>query len=203
MRKKRRNLVTQMGGTLHTIAKDVKIQAVFNPSCVKSYRLIGYENRKLNDRDFADDKIDAGEIGAGTAVTALYEVVLGPDRKSVNVPLEDPNGYGEMALAASDLMALRIRYKAPDGRKSQLIESHISVTASDLSATTEDFRFAASVASFGMLLRGSAYKGDFTYEKVKTLAGKSLGADKEGYRADFIEISVDDAEDLATKTASK
>ena len=198
----RKNLVTQMGGTLHTIAKDVKIQAVFNPSCVKSYRLIGYENRKLADRDFADDKIDAGEIGAGTAVTALYEVVLGPDRKATNVPLEDPSGYGEMALTASDLIALRIRYKAPDGHKSQLIESHVSVTASDLSATTEDFRFAASVASFGMLLRGSAYKGDFTYDKVKALAGKSLGADKEGYRAEFIDM-VDDAEDLATKTASK
>ena len=198
----RKNLVTQMGGTLHTIAKDVKIQAVFNPSCVKSYRLIGYENRKLADRDFADDKIDAGEIGAGTAVTALYEVVLGPDRKATTVPLEDPSGYGEMALTASDLMALRIRYKAPDGHKSQLIESHVSVTASDLSAATEDFRFAASVASFGMLLRGSAYKGDFTYDKVKALAGKSLGADKEGYRAEFIDM-VEDAEDLATKTASK
>jgi Ca-activated chloride channel family protein len=198
----KKNLVTQLGGTLNTIAKDVKIQAVFNPACVKSYRLIGYENRKLENRDFSNDKIDAGEIGSGAAVTAIYEVVLGTDRRESTVDLEDKGSDGKMTLAATDLMALRIRYKAPDGDKSQLIESHVSVTSSPLASTSDDFRFAASVASFGMLLRDSPYKGDATYDKAKALAKGALGPDKESYRHDFLTM-IDQAKAISTKTALK
>lgn len=198
----KKNLVTQLGGTLNTIAKDVKIQAVFNPACVKSYRLIGYENRKLENRDFSNDKIDAGEIGSGTAVTAIYEVVLGTDRAETTVDLEDKEADGKMTLAAADLMALRIRYKAPDGDKSQLIESHVSVNSSPLASTSDDFRFAASVASFGMLLRDSPYKGDATFDKARALAKGALGADKESYRHDFLAM-IDQAKAISTKTALK
>ncbi len=197
-----KNLVTQFSGTLNTIAKDVKIQAVFNPGTVRTYRLIGYENRKLNNQDFSNDKIDAGEIGAGTAVTALYEIVLAHGEQGATVPLEDSGSDSKVTLSASDLMALRIRYKAPSGDKSQLIENHVPVTSTALSSTSDDFRFAASVASFGMLLRQSPYRGDFTFEKAKTLAQGALGADKENYRHDFITM-IDQAHSIASKMAYK
>ncbi|MBS1618377.1 MAG: von Willebrand factor type A domain-containing protein [Bacteroidetes bacterium] len=197
-----KNLVTQFSGTLNTIAKDVKIQAVFNPGTVRTYRLIGYENRKLNNQDFSNDKIDAGEIGAGTAVTALYEVVLAQETVEAAVPLEDSGTDARVSLSASDLMALRIRYKAPNGDKSQLIEEHVSTTAAALSSTSDDFRFAAAVASFGMELRQSPYRGDFTFEKTKALAKGALGNDKENYRHDFITM-VDQAHSIASKTAYK
>lgn len=197
-----KNLVTQFSGTLNTIAKDVKIQAVFNPGTVRTYRLIGYENRKLNNQDFSNDKIDAGEIGAGTAVTALYEVVLAQDAAEAVVPLEDSGTDARVSLSASDLMALHIRYKAPNGDKSQLIEEHVSTTAAALSSTSDDFRFAAAVASFGMELRQSPYRGDFTFEKTKALAKGALGNDKENYRHDFITM-VDQAHSIASKTAYK
>lgn len=197
-----KNLVTQFSGTLNTIAKDVKIQAVFNPGTVRTYRLIGYENRKLNNQDFSNDKIDAGEIGAGTAVTALYEVVPAPGAEEASIPLADSGSDARVALSASDLMALRIRYKAPDGDRSQLIESHVSTTAGALSTTSDDFRFAAAVASFGMELRQSPYRGDFTFEKTKALAKDALGPDKENYRHDFITM-IDQASSIASKTAYK
>ncbi|MBS1686213.1 MAG: von Willebrand factor type A domain-containing protein [Bacteroidetes bacterium] len=197
-----KNLVTQFSGTLNTIAKDVKIQAVFNPGTVRTYRLIGYENRKLNNQDFSNDKIDAGEIGAGTAVTALYEVVPAPGAEEASIPLADSGSDARVALSASDLMALRIRYKAPDGDRSQLIESHVSTTAGALSTTSDDFRFAAAVASFGMELRQSPYRGDFTFEKTKALAKGALGPDKENYRHDFITM-IDQAASIASKTAYK
>ncbi len=197
-----KNLVTQFSGTLNTIAKDVKIQAVFNPGTVRTYRLIGYENRKLNNQDFSNDKIDAGEIGAGTAVTALYEVVLAQEAAEAAVPLEDSGTDARVSLSASDLMALRIRYKAPSGDKSQLIEEHVSTTAAALGSTSDDFRFAAAVASFGMELRQSPYRGDFTFEKTKALAKGALGNDKENYRHDFITM-VDQAHSIASKTAYK
>lgn len=197
-----KNLVTQFSGTLNTIAKDVKIQAVFNPSTVRTYRLIGYENRKLNNQDFSNDKIDAGEIGAGTAVTALYEVVLAADAREATVPLEDSGSDSKVTLHASDLMALRIRYKAPSGDQSQLMENRVSTTSATLSSTSDDFRFAASVASFGMLLRQSPYRGDFTFEKAKVLARGALGPDKENYRHDFITM-IDQALSIASKTAYK
>lgn len=197
-----KNLVTQFSGTLNTIAKDVKIQAVFNPGTVRTYRLIGYENRKLNNQDFSNDKIDAGEIGAGTAVTALYEVVLAQEAAEAVVPLEDSGTDARVSMSASDLMALRIRYKAPNGDKSQLIEEHVSTTAAALSSTSDDFRFAAAVASFGMELRQSPYRGDFTFEKTKALANGALGNDKENYRHDFITM-VDQAHSIASKTAYK
>lgn len=197
-----KNLVTQFSGTLNTIAKDVKIQAVFNPGTVRTYRLIGYENRRLDNQDFSNDKVDAGEIGAGTAVTALYEVVLAADAREATVPLEDSGSDSKVTLSASDLMALRIRYKAPDGDKSQLIENHVSATTTALSGTSDDFRFAASVASFGMLLRQSPYKGDFTYEKAKALAQGALDPDKENYRHDFVTM-IEQAHSIASKTAYK
>lgn len=197
-----KNLVTQFSGTLNTIAKDVKIQAVFNPGTVRTYRLIGYENRKLNNEDFSNDRIDAGEIGTGTAVTALYEVVLAADAKEAAVPLEDSGSDGRVSLSASDLMALRIRYKAPNSDKSQLIENHVATAATALAGTSDDFRFAASVASFGMLLRQSPYRGDYTFDKAKALAKGALGHDKENYRHDFISM-IDQANSIASKTAYK
>jgi len=178
-------MVTQMGGTILTIAKDVKIQAVFNPAIVKSYRLIGYEDRKLENKDFKNDKIDAGEIGAGACVTALYEIVLGDGRDASDVALGDDE---KMHLSAGDMMAVRIRYKAPDGDKSTLIEQPVGLASVPVSKASEDFRFASAVAAYTMLLRGSQYKGDFTYDKVLAQAGGALGKDENGYRNEFIEL---------------
>jgi Ca-activated chloride channel family protein len=191
-------MVKQMGGTVLTIAKDVKIQTVFNPSIVKSYRLIGYEDRKLEARDFSNDHVDAGEIGAGAAVTALYELVLGETKDSANVPLDEK---AKMHLSASDLMAVRVRYKAPDGDTSTLIEQTVGTESKPLHRTSEDFRWASAVAAYTMLLRGSQYKGDFTYDKVIAQAKGALGRDKEGYRSEFIDL-VKAADKLSQSLAS-
>ena len=188
-----------MGGTILTIAKDVKIQAVLNPSIVRSYRLIGYEDRKLEDRDFKNDKVDAGEIGAGACVTALYELVLGHDRDSADVSLGDDE---KMHLTAADLMAVRIRYKTPEGNKSTLIERTVGTESKSVADASEDFRFASSVAAYTMLLRGSRYKGDMTYDKVLALAQGSQGKDENGYRKEFTDL-IKAASKLNSPLASK
>jgi Ca-activated chloride channel family protein len=189
----RKVLVTEMGGTLLTIAKDVKIQVEFNPARVQAYRLIGYENRLLADEDFNDDTKDAGELGAGHSVTALYEVVPvgAPPVETGSVdplryqrPEEDASDSGR-AGEDDELMFVKLRYKAPDGEHSRLLALVVPDRAGDASA---DLRFAASVAAFGMLLRDSEQCGDFTLADVSRLARASLGEDRHGYRAEFVRL---------------
>jgi len=174
----------ELWGTLYTIAKDVKIQVEFNPAQVKSYRLIGYENRMLNKEDFNNDKKDAGEIGCGHTVTALYELVMADSgEKSNNV---DPLEYQKTSVVNSkNIMTLKIRYKKPDKDVSQLIQKRFK--ASDLRAT-DNIRFAASVAEFGMLLRDSEHKANANFTQVLTMAKNAKGTDSYGYRSDFIKL---------------
>lgn len=183
----RKVLVSQLSSTLYTIAKDVKIQVEFNPAEVLEYRLIGYENRMLAREDFNNDKVDAGEIGAGHRVTALYEVVPVGSKGRL-----DPLRYGaksEQAAGKGELANVRLRYKKPGSDSSELLEYPIrkdaTVAADKLSP---DFRFAASVAAFGQLLRGGKYLGDFGYDDVTKLAGGALGEDRDGYRREFVSL---------------
>jgi Ca-activated chloride channel family protein len=183
----RKVFVSELSSTLYTIAKDVKIQVEFNPGEVLEYRLIGYENRKLAREDFNNDKVDAGDIGAGHRVTALYEIVLNGHKGHV-----DPLKYGapEKTNAGSgELANVRVRYKQPDADTSSLLEYPIKKAAAiafDKSST--DFRFAASVAAFGQLLRGGKYVGQYDYDAVAKLAKGALGEDNEGYRREFVSL---------------
>jgi len=186
----RKVLVTELSSTLFTIAKDVKIQVEFNPAAVLEYRLIGYENRMLAREDFNNDKVDAGEIGAGHRITALYEVV--PVGKTGRL---DPLRYGQQKPAASDARAsnelafVRLRYKKPDADTSQLLEYPIAKSSvATLERLSPDFRFAASVAAFGQLLRGGKYVGNFGYDDVERLARGALDEDPEGYRREFLSL---------------
>ena len=187
----RKVLVEQMNGTLITIAKDVKIQVEFNPSQVKAYRLIGYENRKLAAEDFNDDTKDAGEIGAGHTVTALYELV--PAGVPFQGPSVDPLKYQQQtapspASATGESFTVKIRYKQPDGDTSQKLEFPITDAHQTWAQASPDFKFAAAVASFGMLLRDSEYKGSSTFDSALELAHEGIGADAYGYRAEFLKL---------------
>lgn len=184
--------MNEFGGTLFTIAKDVKLQVEFNPGVVQAYRLIGYENRMLNKEDFNNDKKDAGELGSGHTVTALYEVIpvgvknefLEKVDKLKYQPLQQPvagNPNGEM-------MTIKFRYKQPDGDVSKLIEHPVLNNTSDIAATSANFRFAASVAEFGMVLRNSEFKQDASFNKAWNLAKDALGKDEEGYRSEFLKL---------------
>lgn len=182
----RKVLVEELGSTLFTIAKDVKLQIEFNPVRVKAYRLIGYENRLLNKEDFNDDQKDAGELGAGHTVTALYEIVPA-DSDEVHGSVDELKYQKRQAVDSSDLMTVKLRYKAPDADTSELIQQ--SVTEAEVEEQLEDdFEFVASVAEFGMLLRGSKFKAAASYEHVIQSATQSLGKDKSGYRAEFIDL---------------
>lgn len=188
MKEAKKVLVNEFGGTLFTIAKDVKIQVEFNPAVVQAYRLIGYENRKLNDEDFNDDTKDAGELGSGHTVTALYEIIpVGV--KSGFVKGIDPLKYQEnqqKVLGGNDeLFTVKFRYKAPDEDNSQLI-SH--VVKNTVGKAGENLNWAMAVAGFGMLLRDSEYLNDLGYEDVLALAKSAKGEDKFGYRGEFIEL---------------
>ncbi|MCK5124795.1 MAG: VWA domain-containing protein [candidate division Zixibacteria bacterium] len=197
--------VNEMGSTLFTIAKDVKIQIEFNPAQVASYRLIGYENRLLAKEDFNDDKKDAGEIGAGHTVTALYEVVpVGGETPTSGVdPLKyQTTGITGEAIASSELMTLKLRYKQPDGNTSKLISTPVTDNMMALNNTSDNFRFSAAVAQFGMLLRGSEFAGSSTFEGVLNLADDSKGKDKHGYRAEFIDL-VKRCRDMGYEVAQK
>jgi Ca-activated chloride channel family protein len=196
-------LVDEMHSTLNTIAKDVKIQIEFNPAVVAEYRLIGYENRTLAREDFNNDKVDAGEIGAGHTVTALYEITLNSSKgKRI-----DALRYGinsESGNRHSDEIALlRLRYKQPDGDTSKLIESMIQTADVELKLTdtSDNFRFAASVAAFGQLLRGRRYTENFDYDAVLELARNARGQDPFGYRGEFVSL-VNLAKSLAGPTHS-
>ncbi|HET6883637.1 MAG TPA: VWA domain-containing protein, partial [Pirellulales bacterium] len=192
----RKVLVEQLGGTLLTIAKDVKLQLEFNPQRIAAYRLIGYENRLLRAEDFNDDKKDAGEIGAGHTVTAMYEIVpAGGDAESAAVAtgtVDDlkyqRTGEPTEVAANDELLTLKLRYKEPDGDSSQRIESVVKDNEHSYAQASEDFRFAAAVAGFGMLLRGSQHQGNLTLAAVQELAEASLGADENGYRTELVEL---------------
>lgn len=186
----RRVLVEQLSGTLVTIAKDVKIQIEFNPAQAAEYRLIGYEDRVMPHQDFHDDRKDAGEIGAGHTVTALYEIV--PAQQAVG-PGGEPLKYqrSEALTPAADsgeLATIKLRYKEPDGQQSRLLERTISDRRPAQAAASRDMNFAAAVAAFGMLLRDSPYRGDATYTKVLAWAEQGISSDTNGYRSEFLEL---------------
>lgn len=162
----------------YTVAKDVKIQLTFNPDQVKSYRLIGYENRLLKNEDFKNDKEDAGEINAGQTVTALYEIV----------PVASTTTPGQAALKTAPTFTINFRYKQPTAVSSQALELQVFDTNREFAFASENMRFAASVAAYGLLLRNSAYKGDATYDKVHAWATASMTYDPYGYRSEFIQL---------------
>ena len=185
-------LVNEFGGTLFTIAKDVKLQVEFNPAKVQAYRLIGYENRLLNKEDFNNDKKDAGELGSGHTVTALYEVIPvgvknefleGVDKLKYQQQNKTTNTSG-----ADEILTIKFRYKKPDGDVSKLIEHPVMDKQVSVSGTSNNFRFAASVAQFGMLLRNSAFKQSSSFNKAWQLAKDALGKDEEGYRSEFLQL---------------
>ncbi|MCG8310460.1 MAG: von Willebrand factor type A domain-containing protein [Cytophagales bacterium] len=188
----RKVFVNEFGGTLFTIAKDVKLQIEFNPTKVQAYRLIGYENRKLNDEDFNDDKKDAGELGSGHAVTALYEIIpVGV--KSEFIKTLDPLKYQkreveEMAYDSRELMTIKLRYKKPDGDKSKLITTTVLDGNRAWEIASDNFRWSAAVAAFGMLLRASEYAQNADVESVVGLAKDAKGEDEDGYRREFIRL---------------
>ncbi len=194
-------LVNEFGGTLFTIAKDVKIQVEFNPSKVLAYRLVGYENRMLAAEDFNDDMKDAGELGSGHTVTALYEVipvgVKDEFTKTVD-PLKYQVNDRKIAVNSNEIMTIKLRYKKPDSDVSRLINHPVIDNATDLKNTTDNFRFSAAVAEFGLLLRNSEYKQQSSFNQVISLAKSSKGFDEEGYRAEFIKL-VQSAMSLARK----
>ncbi|SIO20361.1 Ca-activated chloride channel family protein [Singulisphaera sp. GP187] len=180
-------LVQELSSTLVTIAKDVKIQVEFNPNKVGAYRLIGYENRLLAKEDFNDDRKDAGEIGAGHHVTALYELV--PPGKEIGLPTVDPLKYqqAEGSKTSSDeCLTVKLRYKLPEEEKSRLLERGVTDKGTEYARASDDFKFAGAVAAFGMLLRGSPDKGTLTFAGVHELASSAMGQDALGYRAEFL-----------------
>ena len=210
----RRVLVQEMGGTLLAVAKDVKIQVEFNPATVAGYRLIGYENRVLRDEEFADDTRDAGEIGAGQSVTALYEIVPA----GMAVPTSDGGGAApppadlryqtrevRADVAADELLTVRVRYKPATG-PGQFADASVTLghtvrdTPVSIAAAPEDVRFAAGVAAFGMLLRNSDYRGEATWTMARRLAAGALGQDPDGYRTELVGL-IGTAEALADEAA--
>ncbi|MBK8953346.1 MAG: von Willebrand factor type A domain-containing protein [Chitinophagaceae bacterium] len=201
-------LVNEFGGTLFTIAKDVKLQIEFNPAKVQGYRLIGYENRMLAKEDFNDDKKDAGELGSGHTVTALYEIIpagaeseflkdVGKLKYQKDVEPLSKTKYSD------EIMTVKLRYKSPDGDVSKLIEHPVKDEHIAIAKTSDNFRFAAAVAQFGLLLRDSEFKSEASYVSVISLAKKAKGNDDEGYRSEFIRL-VESAKLLAkTKPAAE
>ena len=176
---------TQMAGTLYTLGKDVKFQIEFNPNLISSYRLIGYENRLLNDEDFNDDTKDAGEIGVGHSVTALYELVYSVDESNISIKV-DPLKYQNTQVGdnTQEIATIKMRYKKADGNTSMLMQQEVP----NKMHSSDNLSFSASVAGFAMLLRDSSYKGDLTYSSVIKQAKQAKGKDTEGYRAGFIKL---------------
>ena len=184
-------LVEQMGGTLMTVAKDVKIQVEFNPARISEYRLVGYENRALRREDFNNDRIDAGELGAGHSVVALYEVTLAGSGSGLIDPLRyAPKDAKPAAQNNGELAFVKLRYKAPAGDTSQLLTVPVTdnMRVARLADSDADFRFSAAVAAFAQQLRGSEYLHDFGYQDILALARQSRGDDDQGYRSDFLRL---------------
>ena len=183
-------LVDEISSTLNTIAKDVKIQLEFNPAVVAEYRLIGYENRALKREDFNNDKVDAGEIGAGHTVTALYEISMVDSNSNYIDPLRYSFNPGADTHHKDEIALLRLRYKQPDSNTSELIERPLKTAdiVNTLEKTSDRFRFSASVAGFGQLLRGGKYTDNYQYDDVLELARNARGRDAFGYRGEFISL---------------
>jgi Ca-activated chloride channel family protein len=185
----RKALGEQVAGTLFTIAKDVKIQVEFNPSKIAGYRLIGYENRLLANRDFNDDKKDAGEIGAGHSVTALYEIVpAGQAVENDGIELKYSKVEPSESNFNDELLTVKLRYKEPNETQSKLLTQGLLDRGNSMENATDNLRFASAVAEFGMLLRDSRYKGSANFNNVSSLAGNSMGSDLKSYRSDFLDL---------------
>lgn len=185
-------LVNNLRGTLFTIAKDVKIQVEFNPAKVQAYRLIGYENRLLRDQDFNDDTKDAGEIGSGHTVTALYEIIPTGTDSDVKLPTVDPLKYQQTLSAttstSAELMQVKLRYKQPNSSTSQLISQTIQDRDVAPEMASANLKFSSAIALFGMVLRDSGFKGQANFDTVLRLANQAKGNDQEGYRTEFISL---------------
>ena len=189
MQEAQRVLGTEFGGTLYTIAKDVKIQVEFNPAKVQAYRLIGYENRLLNAEDFNDDKKDAGELGSGHTITALYEIIPVGVKSEWLKDIDDLK-YSDKKVKgnAEDLLTVKFRYKKPDGDKSKLITKVVKDEDIQLKNASTDLKFSAALAMFGMQLRESEYAKNISKENIIELAQAGKGKDEQGYRAEFIRL---------------
>ncbi len=188
----KKGLVNEFGGTLFTIAKDVKLQVECNPALVQGYRLVGYENRMLAKEDFNVDKKDAGELDSGHAVTALYEI-MPAGRPSIFLKKVDSLKYqqekgGASAVLNREWMTIKLRYKIPDGNLSKLIEHLVTYYPNTNIPLNDNYRFAASVTAFGMLLRNSEFKQEASYTNIIKLAKTAVGKDAEGYRKEFIQL---------------
>ena len=188
----RKVLVKEFGGTLFTIAKDVKIQIEFNPANVQGYRLIGYENRMLEKEDFNDDKKDAGELGSGHRVTALYEIIPAGTESEFLGSVDDlkyqKSKVVKNASKSEELLTIKLRYKQPDGNVSQKIERPVSEQILTEKGISDNFRFAAAVAEFGMLLRNSEFKKNASYQHAAQLAKGAMGQDENGYRRELVDM---------------
>jgi Ca-activated chloride channel family protein len=189
----RKVFVEELQGTLFTIAKDVKIQVEFNPAEVASYRLVGYENRALRDEDFNNDSVDAGELGAGHSVTALYEIVPVGAQDAGRTPGVDPLRYQPRPeprpnSARGELMTVKLRYQRPEGSASRLLEQPVRDVGRGDQSLSHDFAFAIAVSEFGMLLRNSEYKGTSNVSHVLQMARSHLGEDRDGYREEFVQL---------------
>jgi Ca-activated chloride channel family protein len=190
----KKTLVEQAGGTLMTIAKDVKLQVEFNPAVVQAYRLIGYENRLLAREDFNNDKVDAGEIGAGHTVTALYEVIPAGAEMPEVAPASEALKYQRVApqrgegAASPEMLTVKIRFKQPAADASSLLEFPLRDTGGAFAGASRDFKFAAAVAAFGMVLRDSPEKGASTFASVAAWAREGIGSDAGGYRSEFLDL---------------
>ena len=185
-------LVNEFSSTLFTIAKDVKIQVEFNPAAVKAYRLIGYENRLLADEDFNDDLKDAGELGAGHTVTALYEIIPAGVNdlftQKVDALKYQINEVKLTPTSTREVMTIKLRYKRPEDNTSMLLAQTVADNDTDLVNTSDNFRFSCAVAEFGMLLRSSAFKQEASYQQVAALAQSAIGKDENDYRKEFIKL---------------
>lgn len=187
----RKVLVNEFGGTLFTIAKDVKFQIEFNPARVSSYRLIGYENRVLNEEDFNDDEKDAGEMGSGHNVTALYELVPAGSAESPDVdPLryQSTSANTNTSKYSAEYLTIKLRYKLPDEQTSRLMQKQVKDYINDEDDMSDNMKFAAAVSEFGMILRNSEYKGTSTLDGAALLAREARGVDEDGYKAEFIRL---------------
>ncbi|HER34431.1 MAG TPA: DUF3520 domain-containing protein, partial [Halothiobacillaceae bacterium] len=187
----RKVLINELGATLFTIARDVKLQVEFNPSRVASYRLIGYENRVLENRDFDDDTKDAGELGAGHSVTAIYEITL-TDRTPDHI--SRPLRYSEMRAPErgrfdNELLTVSFRYKPPTGNESRLLTEVVKDDMHRFADASETFRFSAAVVEFGLVLRGSPHRGTATMAHAIDTARGARGEDRHGYRAEFVSLA--------------
>jgi Ca-activated chloride channel family protein len=183
----------ELGSTMFPIANDVKVQVEFNPGQVAAYRLIGYETRMLQRQDFKDDKVDAGDMGAGHTVTAIYEITPASASGQLVDPLryhEDKGGKSAAKVLHDELCFVKVRYKLPGESTSRLTEHVVRASSArgTLDAVPEEQRFAVAVAAFGQRLRGEQQLADYSYADVAALANSARGADAEGYRAEFVKL---------------